>query len=76
MIVTRAKFKLTSRKQFADFTAETLTFSVSYDKANCPEDLHFAKFTPTGSIEMYVDNPVVLEKLKLGQTYYVDFTEA
>jgi len=40
------------------------------------EDKQFHKYTPSGSIKLTVDNPPLIEKLKLGQSYYVDFTEA
>ena len=41
-----------------------------------PENDAYHKYTPSGSIEMFVDNPAALEQLQLGKTYYVRFEEA
>lgn len=46
-----------------------------YDKA-IPEDQCFRDATPSGEMWMDVANPAALEQLKLGQTFYVDFTPA
>ena len=40
------------------------------------EDNTFAKFTPSGSLELTVNNPELLGKIKPGQNFYVDFTLA
>lgn len=37
-------------------------------------DQSFAKATPSGFVEMTVDNPVVASQLVIGKAYYVDFT--
>ena len=52
-----------------------LKFSTQYDQS-IPEDQRFAKATPSGSMEMQVDNPAALEQLKLGEAYYLDLTLA
>jgi hypothetical protein len=72
--MVRAKFKLTSITEHDGYGAKTLKFTVQYDMS-IPEDVRFAKATPCGTLEMYVDNPVALERLKLGEQYYLDFTE-
>ena len=38
------------------------------------ENERFHRFTPSGMIEINVDNPKVV--FELGKNYYVDFTEA
>lgn len=40
-----------------------------------PEDQRYSVATPSGRIEMVVDNPPAREFFKPGKTYYVDFTE-
>jgi hypothetical protein len=40
------------------------------------EDNTFAKFSPSANFSICVANPALLGKLKAGQKYYVDFTEA
>ena len=39
------------------------------------EDNTFARYTPAGKIELTINNPDLVGKIKPGQTYYVDFTE-
>jgi hypothetical protein len=43
--------------------------------SSTPEDNSYAKATPTGSIEMQVDNPPVAKFFEenLGKAFYVDF---
>ena len=45
------------------------------DKENA-ENCMYHKYTPSGSIEMFVDNPPAEAFFTLGKTVYVDFTEA
>ena len=40
------------------------------------EDNTFALFTPSGNLTLNINNPALLGKLKPGQRYYLDFTEA
>lgn len=40
------------------------------------EDNTFARFTPSGSLSLTVNNPDLLGKIKPGQKLYVDFTLA
>ncbi len=49
-----------------------LRFSAAYDNS-IPEDRNFNKSTPSAKLTMQVDNPVVLDQLKLGEYYYLDF---
>jgi len=48
-------------------------FRCTYDPS-LKEDQSFAKATPSGFVEMTVDNPVVASQLVIGKAYYVDFT--
>lgn len=40
------------------------------------EDNTFARFTPSGSLSLTINNPDLLGKIKPGQKFYVDFTPA
>jgi len=40
------------------------------------EDNTFARFTPSGSLLLTINNPDLLGKIKPGQKFYVDFTLA
>lgn len=53
----------------------TLVFSAAYDDGT-PENQRFSKATPSGSIEMLVDNPEALKQFEIGKSYYLDFTPA
>ena len=73
--VMRAKMRLIAEKVWADSAAtgaKVYSFSAQY--SNSPEDNSYSKYTPSASFEMTIDNPAVQAKLKLGATYYVDFT--
>jgi hypothetical protein len=40
------------------------------------EDNTFARYTPSGTLELLVNNPDLAGKFKPGQKFYLDFTEA
>lgn len=77
MNIMRAKMRLTAEKIYADSVAsgaKVYTFQAQYSDSK--EDNSFAKYTPSAKFEMTIDNPEVQAQLKLGETYYVDFTPA
>ena len=49
-------------------------FSCQYDPT-IPEDQKFQKATPSGQVEMFIDNPAAVAQLVIGADYYVDFTK-
>lgn len=69
----RAKFKCISETRYAygQEGAKTVRFQAMYDP-DLPEDQRFAKATPSGTLEMLVDNPSA--QFEPGQDYYLDFT--
>ena len=72
--MVRGKFQLTNiTHNHWNAESKTLRFMTIYD-ASIEEDKKFAKATPTGTIEMQVDNPAALAKFEIGKYYYVDFT--
>lgn len=64
------------RAKFTAQVGEGSTVVLVPDYSASPEDQQFAKATPSGRIEMVVDNPGAREFFRAGKTYYVDFTEA
>lgn len=68
----RAKFKLSSVTNFPGTTQQRFHFDAVYD-ASIPENASFTKYTPSGHMEMTVDNPAAQDQLKLGEYYYFDF---
>lgn len=73
----RAKFCLThvTETTWGSPGCKVLKFNAQYDQS-IPEDQRYCKATPSGTIEMQVDNPAALEQFKLGEYYYLDFTPA
>ena len=41
-----------------------------------PENQRFAKATPSGTLEMVVDNEEAVKQFEVGKSYYLDFTPA
>jgi len=39
------------------------------------EDNTFARYTPSGDIQLSITNPELVGKIKAGDTFYVDFTK-
>jgi len=71
--MVRAKFKVTGIEEHPG--SRKVVLSTQYD-ATIPEDVRFNKATPSGRIEMQIDNPAAIEQLPLGKAFYVDFTPA
>lgn len=72
----RAKFKVTSivKTQLSPTYEQTkIVLEPQYDQ-KIAEDVSFAKATPTGRMEMQIDNPIAIERMPIGTVFYVDFT--
>ena len=72
--MVRAKFQVTKVAKTLYGQAE-VTLTPQYD-ALIEEDRRFAKATPSGTIQLYIDNPLASDYLALGKFFYVDFSEA
>ena len=76
MGTVRAKFKVTAiiTTQLSPTYAQTkIILEPEYDQ-KLAEDVSFCKATPTGRMEMQIDNPVAIERMPIGTKFYVDFT--
>ena len=74
----RAKFKVTSIVEThlaKDYSQKKIVLEPQYD-SKVAEDVSFCKATPSGRMEMVIDNPVAIERMPVGQVFYVDFTPA
>ena len=74
--MVRAKFKVTSvvTTQFApNYEQKKIVLEPQYDQ-KIAEDVSFSKATPTGRIEMQIDNPDAIAAMPVGTLFYVDFT--
>jgi hypothetical protein len=74
-MAVRAKFRLTSIQQHANMAGKTYRFQPQYD-TSIPEDQRYSKYTPSGELQLYVDNPAVEEQWPIGSDFYLDFTPA
>lgn len=76
MGTVRAKFKVTEiieTQHAPTYRTMKIILTPQYDM-KIAEDVSFSKATPTGRIEMQIDNPVAIERMPIGQLFYVDFT--
>ena len=74
MADVRGKFKVTTvtRNHYNPDAAEVVLEAVYSQN---PEDQSYSAATPSAKITMSVSNPAAVEKLALGKSFYVDFTE-
>ena len=74
--MVRGKFTLQSITHHSwSPTAQTFKFGAIYDNST-EENRRYSKATPTGTLEMTVDNPPAQAFFEIGKTYYLDFTKA
>jgi hypothetical protein len=85
MTTMRAKMRVGSVLQFPDgkgaITQERLGMYCVAKSGNYPadgsdEDNTFAKFSPSGVLDIQIANPALIGAFKVGDTFYVDFTPA
>jgi hypothetical protein len=72
----RAKMKVESVRSFEgreDLAMSAVWGDNPFGENGKSEDNTYAKFTPSGSVRLTVNNPDLLGKIKPGQEYYVDF---
>lgn len=50
--------------------------NVKLTAANGPQNQTWSKYTPSGDITLQITNPQAFNQFKLGQAYFVDFTES
>jgi hypothetical protein len=75
----RAKVKLNRIEKFEQ--SERLHFNAvcksdGYDSEGCDENNTYAKFSPQADFQIHVCNPALIGQFSVGETYYVDFTQA
>lgn len=85
MPTMRAKLKISDIKVYCNDTdeprSESLKFAAvcksdGYPPDGSDENNTFARWTPTADLSMYINNPELLGKFKVGEEFYVDFTKA
>lgn len=78
----RAKLQITSVTSHGEpatsnhITASAVTSSNKpYGPEGENEDNTFARYTPNAQLSMTINNPNLVGKFRVGQKFYVDFTE-
>lgn len=75
--MVRCKMIVTEKKNMmSQWGDKRPTCSVKLSAVQGEENKTWAKYTPSGSIELQIDNPNAYEAFVLGQTYFVDFRPA
>jgi hypothetical protein len=75
--MTRAKFVVLSiKKNSSDPLAAQVELGAVYSSVPGSENKAFWQATPSGKIEMYINNPEGAKLFELGEEYYVDFSPA
>lgn len=75
----RAKFRITNIERTAANNEDITLMAVSnkpFDADGVSEDNDFARWTPSGALNMSIANPNLLGKFQVGQAFYLDFTPA
>jgi hypothetical protein len=67
----RAKFKCCSKTELIGGSGRVEFYPVTNGS---DENKTFWKYTPSGKIEMQIDNPEAFKMFEVGKEYYVDFT--
>lgn len=71
--MVRGKFKAIEQRAHDGYSGVTVVLQAVTDDG-IEENKRYAKYTPSGRIEMTVDNPPALAALPLGSVHYVDFS--
>lgn len=76
----RAKMQVQSVTGSETYESISMSAVTSSDKPYGPngenEDNTYARYTPSGTLSLSITNPALISKFKVGQKFYLDFTEA
>jgi hypothetical protein len=75
-VAVRAKFTVQSITQHAGWKDARVVRLSPVAADGIPENERYHKYTPSGSIELTIDNPAASGQFELGKSFYVDFTPA
>ncbi len=75
MTKLRCKFRLRSITEYQPGQPKRYSFDAAISQ-DTPENERFTRYTPSGTLEVTIDNPLAAEMLKPGQDYYLDVVPA
>jgi len=73
MNIVRAKFNVAEITKYGNSGGGKVVLMPVY--GNSEENKEFWKQTPSGKIELFIDNPEAMKAFEFGE-YYIDFTKA
>jgi hypothetical protein len=77
---TRAKLYVSNVETFEPNPGERLTLNAvaanKYDETGADEDNTYARYSPSATLTISIQNPALWGKFKTGDRFYVDFTPA
>ena len=73
-MAVRGKFSVSEITQYPWTEGRRVILTAVTGESGLPEDARYHKYTPSGRIDILIDNPAALEQFKIGQSVYVDFT--
>lgn len=75
--MVRCKMRVVEKKNVVGYYGDGRpTCHVKLSAVTDEGNKSWAKYTPSGSIELQIDNPDAYDAFELGQHYFVDFTKA
>lgn len=83
-VFMRAKFQVSKIERFAGYGGQpgqdkitcNAVAAKAYPADGSDEDNTYAKFSPSGALELTIANPNLVGKIEPGQKFYLDFTPA
>lgn len=78
MSEVRAKFRVTSHKIHEGHNETNCAVSIEMSAVGAdevPENQRFHKYTPSGTLTMWVTNQSVVDSMLIGSIHYLDFTQ-
>lgn len=80
MVVSKVNTFYANQDGSGPVSGEQLYFTAvcakDFGEGGTDENNTFARYTPTANLGMHISNPALFGKFKVGDTFYVDFTEA
>lgn len=71
--MTRCKFRVVAVTDMGENSPKKIELAAQYD-TSIPVEKRFFSATPTGKVEIHVNNPAVIEAMQVGRSFYADFT--
>lgn len=73
--MVRAKFRVSAITEYEYQGSKLFKLIAVYDDG-IEENKRFATATPSGTLEIHINNPPAAEFFELGKSYYLDFSKA